>query len=79
MEDQLNNFINIIRNQFKESEHHKIDENTDIKTLKEWSSLQIMIIVNEIDKAYGVILEADDLKNTSTLKQLFQLVNTKTN
>ena len=41
-------FLDLIRSQFREQDRKGITEETDLSTLKEWSSLQIMIIVNEI-------------------------------
>lgn len=69
----------MIRQQFSEYEHVLINENTDIKLLKEWSSLQTMIIVNEIDKAYGVILEAEDFRSANNLTELFHRLQLKQN
>ena len=56
--NNIDTFVNLIRQQFGEEEQHTINANTDIKLLNGWSSLQTMIVVNEIDKTYGIILEA---------------------
>jgi acyl carrier protein len=77
--DQLNSFVDLIRNQFREEDRPLIDARTDLRTLKEWSSLQTMIIVNEIDKAYNVILGFEDIRNASNIGQLFSIVQTKLN
>lgn len=75
----LNSFISLIKNQFSEPERDGIDQDTDLKTLKEWSSLQTMIIVNEIDKEYNVILDFNDIKNAASVEQLFNAVQAKLN
>ncbi len=77
MTSSLENFVTLIRQQFSEHEALLINETTDIKSLKEWSSLQTMIIVNEIDKNFGVIISSDDLKAANTIAQLYQLVKEK--
>jgi acyl carrier protein len=75
--NQLDSFLNLIQNQFKEENRDLINETTDIKTLKEWSSLQTMIVVNEIDKEYNVLLNTDDIKQASSIDELFKIVKTK--
>jgi acyl carrier protein len=76
-ETSLNSFVDLIRNQFRDEDRDRIDEGTDLKTLKEWSSLQTMIIVNEIDKEYNVILGFEDIKNAANVAQLFTTVQSK--
>ena len=77
--DNLNSFLNLIKGQFSEPERDRIDQDTDLKTLKEWSSLQTMIIVNEIDKVYNVILDFKDIKDAANVAQLFNAVQAKLN
>lgn len=73
----LDNFLGLIQSQFNDAGSGEIDKNTDLKTLKEWSSLQTMIIVNEIDKTYDVILDFEDIKSSATVEQLFNKVQAK--
>lgn len=73
----LDIFIDLIKTLFSEEESGLITENTDIKSLKEWSSLQNMIVVSEIDKIYDVIVSVEDFKSSSTLKELFEKVLAK--
>jgi acyl carrier protein len=76
-DNNLNTFVSLIRNQFSEKAAAVIDEHTDLKTLKEWSSLQTMIVVNEIDKTYNVVLSSDDFNAAENIYQLFKIVQTK--
>lgn len=76
-DNDLNSFVELMSSLFKKSEGNEINEKTDIKALAEWSSLQTMIVVNEIDRKYNVLLETDDFKNSSNLKQIFDLIQSK--
>jgi acyl carrier protein len=76
-DNTLNSFVELIKNQFREEERDAINETTDLKTLKECSSLQTMIIVNEIDKHYNVILGFEDIKNAANVAQLFACVQSE--
>lgn len=76
-DNELNKFVNIIRSVFRVEDRDLINENTDLRTLKEWSSLQTMIIVSEIDNVYNVILGWEDIKKATNVYELFTIVETK--
>lgn len=76
---ELNDFVNLIKSMFSEKENGSISIDTDIKTLKEWSSLQNMILVTELDKVYNVIVTIEDFNNSKTLKELFEVIVAKKN
>lgn len=73
----LEGFVKLLKEQFQEGDREKISPETDLKTLEEWTSLQTMIIVNEIDKHYNVLLSADDLKAAKNVGDLLSIVQSK--
>lgn len=75
--NSLDTFLNFLRLLFKEESRDAMTAETRLTSLKEWSSLQTMIIVNEIDKEYNVVLDVDDLKNASSVRELFEVVQLK--
>lgn len=75
--NSLDTFLNFLRMLFKEESRAAMTAETKLTSLKEWSSLQTMIIVNEIDKEYNVVLDVDDLKNASSVRELFEIVQLK--
>ncbi|MDI9339455.1 MAG: hypothetical protein QM534_02695 [Sediminibacterium sp.] len=68
-----------MRTLFPEEENGVISEKTDVKRLKEWSSLQNMIVVSEIDKVYDVIVSIEDFNSSSNLEELFEKIQSKRN
>lgn len=70
-------FLQQIQTVFEEESRQFINFQTDLKSLPEWSSLQAMIVVSEIDKAFDVILSAEDMKQAKTLNDLFESVKQK--
>lgn len=76
---ELNTFLDLIRTLFSEEENGVISEKTDITRLKEWSSLQNMIVVSEIDKVYDVIVSIEDFNSSSNLEELFEKIQSKRN
>lgn len=79
MTNDLNSFVELIRNQFSEKEQSAINRDSDIKQLSGWSSLQAMILVNEIDQEFGVILDVKDLRAANSVAQLYDIVLSKQN
>lgn len=73
----LNIFLELIQAQFSDEDRLNITLGTDLKTLKEWSSLQTMIIVNEVDKAYDVILDFQDIKRANSVEELYGIIQSK--
>lgn len=76
---ELNTFLDLMRTLFPEEENGVISEKTDVKRLKEWSSLQNMIVVSEIDKVYDVIVSIEDFNSSSNLEELFEKIQSKRN
>lgn len=72
-EDFLKNFAN----QFDDTDVNEIVFETNFRDLEEWSSLVALAVLNMIGKKYGVILKPDEMKQTTTIQELFDLVNSK--
>lgn len=79
IKNDIETFTNLIRSQFSEKIRGTINGDTNLKLLKEWSSLQTMLVVNEIDKEYGVLLDMDDLWAADSVNKLFDIVQSKQN
>lgn len=70
-------FIHNFALQFDETEESAFIFETRFRDLDEWSSLNALAILNMIEKKYGVLLKADDIKNINTIEELFGLVKSK--
>jgi acyl carrier protein len=75
--DEKQKFIHLIKNLFSEGLNDMITEHTHFKSLKEWTSLQTMIVVNEIDQQYNVILSVEDFLTAQTFGDLYHLIKSK--
>lgn len=71
------NFLKLIQDVFKEDSRTLISFDTDLHTMTEWSSLQAMIVVSEIDRAFDVILSAQDMREAKTIAHLYERVKQK--
>ena len=69
-EDFLVNFAN----QFDDTDPSEITLKTVYKDFDEWSSLLSLSIIAMCDEEYGVKVTGDDIKNTTTVDDLYTLV-----
>lgn len=73
----IKEFIQYFAEQFDETEFEEFQPETAYRDLDEWSSLNGLAILNMIDKKYGVKLTNSEVKGTSTIQELFDLVVSK--
>ncbi len=71
---QKEEFLANFANQFDETNAYEIRLNTVFKDLDEWSSLTALSIIAMCDEEYGVKVTGDDIKNSTTVEDLFNLV-----
>lgn len=76
---EINTFTQKIENEFEELEKGTLTPQTNYREIKDWSSMHALIIIALIDSEYDVLLKGDDLKETQTIQDLFNLVQSKLN
>lgn len=74
---EINEFIKNFADQFDETELEEFKPETEYRDLDEWSSLNGLAILNMIDKKYGVKITASEIKETTTIEDVFNLVKSK--
>ena len=62
---------------FDETEFEEFQPETVYRDLDEWSSLTGLAILNMIDKKYGVKVTATEIKGTTTIESIFNLIQSK--
>lgn len=55
----------------------EIDANTQFRQLDEWSSLAGLTVMAMVDDEYDIQLKADEMRQTNTIQELFDLVSSK--
>lgn len=73
----LNSFIKNMADQFDELNGLELSESTNFKTLEDYSSLTALNIISMIDDEYGVYLKGDDIRNSNSILDLFEIVKAK--
>lgn len=70
---EITDFINIFKESFDEIET-EINANTVYKEIDEWTSMQALLLIAHVDDTLNVVLDADSIKDTKTVGDLFKLV-----
>lgn len=74
---EIEKFIENFANQFDETDVSQFKTNTIFRELDEWSSIMALTIIAMIDEEYDVQLKGDDMRNSNTIEELFNVVNSK--
>lgn len=74
---ELNDFVAKFAEQFEDTDVNDIQATTVFKDLDEWSSLLALSIIAMVDEEYNVTLKGEDIRNSSTIEDLFNVVKAK--
>ena len=73
----LNDFIENFKEILDEPEEVKLSPETTFKDIDEWDSLTNLSLMAMVDSDYNVKLNADEINNSDTLLDLFNLIKSK--
>ena len=74
---ELKDFIENFAAQFDETDASEFKADTEFKTLDEWSSLISLSVIAMVDEEYDVRIKGDDIRNSRTIEDLFNVVKSK--
>ena len=73
----IKNFIEFFAEELDETPIEELTPKTDFKALEEWSSLVALSIIAMIEDNYEKEVTGEDLRNSTTILDLFELVQNK--
>ena len=73
----LEEFVALFAEQFDDTDASVFAPETKFRELEEWSSLIALSIIAMVDDEYDVTLKGDDIRNSETIQDLFNLVQSK--
>lgn len=73
----LKDFIANFAEQFEDTDVNDIQATTEFKELDEWSSLLALSIIAMADEEYNVTLKGEDIRNSKTIEDLFNVVKSR--
>jgi acyl carrier protein len=74
---EIKKFIENVAEQFDETDVNDFTAETEFKNLDEYSSLVALSLIAMIDDEYDVTLKGDDIRNSNTIQDLFNIVQSK--
>lgn len=73
----IKEFIEYFADELDETTIDELSPETDFKALEEWSSLVALSIIAMVEDNYEKEITGEDLRNSTTLQDLFNLVESK--
>ena len=73
----IQEFIDNFAAQFDDTDSSEFKAETVFKEMDEWSSLIALSIIAMIDEEYDVTIKGDDIRNSDTIEDLFNIVAAK--
>lgn len=73
----LDEFVALFADQFDETDINELKPETEFKKLEEWSSLIALSVIAMVDEEYDVTIKGDDIRNSNTIEDLFNVVKSK--
>lgn len=73
----IKNFIGDFAYQFDDIDLSEFSADTKFRELDEWSSLTALAVLNMIGKKYDKTIKIEEMRAANTIKELYDLVNSK--
>jgi acyl carrier protein len=74
---ELLNFIKNFANQFENTDQSEFTPQTRFRELEKWDSLIALSVIAMTDDQYKVVLKGDDLLNSHTIQDLYNIVQSR--
>ena len=73
----IEEFTKNLETEFDDIEPGSVKPDTSYRDIKGWSSMYALIIIAFVDANFDVALNANDLKNSQTIRDLYNVVLSK--
>lgn len=74
---EIKSFIENFAEQFEDTDASVFSADTKYRELDEWSSLMALSILAMVDEEYDVQLKGEEMRSTTTIQELYDLVASK--
>lgn len=74
---EIKEFVEKFADQFDDTDSSVFTADTVFKSLDEWSSLTALSVIAMVDEEYDVTLRGNDITESDTIQDLFNLVESK--
>ena len=70
-------FIRLFAEQFDDTEEDAFTPETEFRQLDEWDSMVALMVIAMVDEEYNVKISGDDIRNSTTIADLMEVVKSK--
>lgn len=70
----MEKFIELFLEQFDDEVTIEVNQDTRFREIEGWTSLVALMVITMIDEEYGITITGDDMRSTSTIGELYNLV-----
>lgn len=74
---ETNEFVSNFAAQFDDTDASEFSIETRFRDIEEWSSLTALSIIAMVDEEYNVQVKGDDIRNSQTIEDLYNIVKSK--
>lgn len=74
---EMQKFIELFAEQYDEVDVNQLKPETRFRDVDDWSSLVALSVISMIDEEYNVLLKGEDIRNSNTIQDIYNLVVTK--
>jgi len=71
---EISNFIENLKSVFEGTDPGLLTPDCNYKNLGEWSSLIALSVIAMVDEEYNVAIKGEDIRNSETIQQLFDII-----
>ncbi len=73
----IEEFIALLEKEFEDLPPGTLKPGTNYRDIPNWSSMHALIIIAFVDANFNVELTATDLRNTQTIQELYNIIQSK--
>ena len=73
----ITTFVSNFAAQFEDTPAANFNASTIFRDIEEWDSLVALSIIAMADDEYGVKLTGDEIRNATTVQDIFEVINAK--
>ncbi len=73
----IDEFLKNICELFEETDSKEFKPSTKFRDIEEWSSLLALSVIAMADEKYNVSLTGEDIRNSRTIEDIFNIVKSK--
>lgn len=70
----IQELISLIENEFEEIEAGTLSASSSIRDMDGWSSMHALLLIALVDNHYDILLTGEELKNITTINDLYQII-----